>query len=100
MTCFINAHREQDLVNADLRQIERARACSGDSRSAACPVLRETDIRSGSDRRCVVRRHQRIKIRIVQDTSGGALGAYGPGCPDGALGAGRPGVLPVSLVSA
>lgn len=98
LTGFIHTYFKQDLVGANLRQIERIRSGSGNIRSAVWPILRETDISSRGYRCCVVGRHQCIKVCIIQHAAGrsnltcrplGADGTLGTNGTNGTLRTGR-----------
>ena len=81
-----DAHLEQHLVGANIRQRKGIRSGPGDSGSAVGAVLGEADIRAGSDGSSIIRRHQCIEIGITQNASGRALRACRTGFPGGTLG--------------
>jgi len=86
LTSLCHAHLEQHLVNADIRKVKGAGAGSCDTAAAVGSVLGEADICAGCDGSRIVRRHQRIEVRKIQNTACRTLRTDGAGFANGTLG--------------
>ena len=83
------AYLEKHKICADFCEGKRIIAAADNIRSAGGPILREADVRTGSNGSHIIGRHKRKEIRIAQHAAGNALGtgrarfALGPLRADG-----------------
>lgn len=83
LTSLVNTYLKQNLIGPDLCQTEGTGSGSGNPRAAVWPILGKTDVCAGGNRRRIVRRHQCVKICIVQDTARRSLRTGRSGCASG-----------------